>query len=210
MTSRTGQLDSMLHDCSAQVAGPTDAPAAYPPEAPSGGQAGPPSWREVDENVVVELAARLPGLGDSLGSVSEIHHPVWQIHHAFVEMWEWRRSRTNCAAHDLPPSRVGRPHSHRHSGAQRPSPARLGGGRHTYVAERLTSANGPKPASPGPPPPGGPIRGGVGGPIRGGIRGPLQGPIRGGPGGREITAKRSGGPVELHLGITPAGEGPGA
>jgi hypothetical protein len=36
MTSRTEQLDSMLHDCSAQVAGPADAPAAYPPEAPSG------------------------------------------------------------------------------------------------------------------------------------------------------------------------------
>jgi hypothetical protein len=51
-------------------------------------------------------------------------------------MWEWRRSRINRAAHDLPPGWAGRPHSNRHSLPQRPSPAQPGGGRHTYIAKR--------------------------------------------------------------------------
>jgi hypothetical protein len=36
----------------------------------------------------------------------------------------------------LLPGWVGRPHSKQHSVVQRPSPAQLGGGRHTYVAKR--------------------------------------------------------------------------
>jgi hypothetical protein len=49
---------------------------------------------------------------------------------------EWRRSRINRAAHDLPPGWVGHPHSLRHSFVRRPSPTQPGGGRHTYVAKR--------------------------------------------------------------------------
>ena len=56
--------------------------------------------------------------------------------YTLAEIWEWRRSRINCAAHDLPPGRAGRPHFPLHSSVQRPSPARPGGGRHTYVAKR--------------------------------------------------------------------------
>jgi hypothetical protein len=55
---------------------------------------------------------------------------------------EWRRSRINRAAHDLPPGWVGRPHSQRHSLPQRPSPTQPGGGRHTYVAKRGGRASG--------------------------------------------------------------------
>jgi hypothetical protein len=54
----------------------------------------------------------------------------------YGEMREWRRSRINRAAHDLPPGWVGRPHSNRHSLIPRLSPAQPGGGRHTYVAKR--------------------------------------------------------------------------
>jgi hypothetical protein len=43
---------------------------------------------------------------------------------------------SNRAAHDLPAKWAGRPHSLRHSVVQRPSPAHLAGGRHSYVAKR--------------------------------------------------------------------------
>ena len=62
----------------------------------------------------------------------------------------------------------------------------------TLPRERLTSANGPRPAPTGPPPPEGPIKGGVGGPIRGGIRGVIGGPIRGSEGSEKSEGRVGG------------------
>src|SRR5688572_6489489 len=45
-------------------------------------------------------------------------------------------------------------------------------------SERLTSANGPRPAPTAPSPPEGPIKGGVEGPIKGGSRDPWRDPSR--------------------------------
>jgi hypothetical protein len=58
-----------------------------------------------------------------------------------VKMWEWRRSRINRAAHDLPPAGPGARSFQRHSSAQRPSPAQPGGGRHTHIAKRALKMN---------------------------------------------------------------------
>jgi hypothetical protein len=68
-------------------------------------------------------------------------------------------------------------------------------------AERLTRANGSRPAPTGPPPPGGPIRGG--------IRGVIGGPIRGESRGREIAIERPGGRLGIAGCNRAAGRVPG-
>ena len=67
----------------------------------------------------------------------------------------------------------------------------------TLPSERLTKANGPRPATTAPSPPEGPIRGGVEGPIRGGIRGPYGDRSGGSRGGREIAVLSSGWPLGI-------------
>ena len=54
-------------------------------------------------------------------------------------MWEWRRSRINRAAHDLPADWGGRPVSKLDSFVQRQSPPQSAGWRHSYVAKRAES-----------------------------------------------------------------------
>jgi hypothetical protein len=55
---------------------------------------------------------------------------------ALREMVEWRRSRINRAALDLPPGWVGRPYSKRHSSCSVRTSAQRKAGGHTYVATR--------------------------------------------------------------------------
>jgi len=81
--------------------------------------------------------ARAAALGSKRTTLGNRNRRMWVSGRILlVELWEWRRSRINRAAHDLPAKWGGRPSFHLDSFVQRQSPPHLAGGRHTYVAKR--------------------------------------------------------------------------